>query len=219
LEEGPEEQFIYVSSSSQDIYLQDFGTTATICLYFPKRGVVLVASVGDSTAMLMGGKEGARTLTTCDNVDYGDKSEKKRVLRDYAQKVTLEGGYLGPSAKASVYSYHRLAMTRALGHKFLVNYGVLPNPREVRSFEIGGAGWIVVASDGIWDVLEGDEVLTIIKSGKTTREGAELLVKSVIELERDNPDCDNTTVALVRIEQKQEEKKETKTTGEKINKV
>jgi serine/threonine protein phosphatase PrpC len=63
-----------------------------------------------------------------------------------------------------------LNMTRALGHVMLSQHGVSHRPdvghcrvdgEEVKGEK--GEGWVVMGSDGLWDVLTADEVLLLVE--------------------------------------------------------
>jgi serine/threonine protein phosphatase PrpC len=48
-------------------------------------------------------------------------------------------------------------MTRALGHPVLSRYGVLPEP-EFSTALMNVGDRLIIASDGLWDVVENDEI-------------------------------------------------------------
>lgn len=65
------------------------------------------------------------------------------------------------SPNDATYGFHSLAMTRALGHKFLEKYGVTWDP-HVRFFQITPEDIVlVVASDGLFDVVNNKAILSL----------------------------------------------------------
>lgn len=122
--------------------------TAAIARRLPEGGVELhVANVGDSRALLVGAF-GNRRLTVDHRTD--DASELER--------VKSEGGFVLHRRVGGV-----LSVTRALGDHFL-KPGVSCDP-DVSTYG-GGAPdetvALVIASDGLWDTLQDDEVNEII---------------------------------------------------------
>lgn len=115
-----------------------------------------------------------------------------------------------------------LNMTRAIGHPVLSQYGVSPEPEItitvhlnflVFSFflffffvqDVGAGDVIILASDGLWDVLENDEVAQISNSKNvknSRRNSAKKVAQSLLVAARDkyqknrqrNGRADNTTI-------------------------
>lgn len=145
---------IYQSESCPYIFLQDFGTTAVVCLYFSKAKKLIVANCGDSDAILakeVDGKISTNVLTVSHNIGQNSE-EKKRIKAICGRDTLISRGYLSPRNRT--YSFHKLAMTRALGHKFLEKYGVVSNP-VIKTISITpNDKLLVVGSDGLFDVVD-----------------------------------------------------------------
>jgi hypothetical protein len=77
-----------------------------------------------------------------------------------------------------------LAMARAFGDFCLKDYGVISVPeisyRQLTDRDL----FIVLASDGIWDVLSNDEVVHIVASAPTHSTAAQALVESAVRVWR-----------------------------------
>ncbi|CAM6017072.1 unnamed protein product [Sphagnum balticum] len=77
-----------------------------------------------------------------------------------------------------------LAMARAFGDFCLKDYGVISMPemsyRQLTERDL----FIVLASDGIWDVLSNDEVVHIVASAPTRSTAARALVESAVRVWR-----------------------------------
>ncbi|CAM6014227.1 unnamed protein product [Sphagnum balticum] len=77
-----------------------------------------------------------------------------------------------------------LAMARAFGDFCLKDYGVISDPeisyRQLTDRDL----FIVLASDGIWDVLSNDEVVHIVASAPTHSTAAQALVESAVRVWR-----------------------------------
>lgn len=146
------------------VLLQDFGTTAVLCIYWEETQKLMVANCGDSDA-LIGRWDGAsgqlqpNLLAVSDNVACTTNGEQERIRREHGKKTKFGGGYLSPND--GTYGFHSLAMTRALGHKFLEKYGVTWDP-HIRLFQITAEDVVlVVASDGLFDVVNSKAVLSM----------------------------------------------------------
>jgi serine/threonine protein phosphatase PrpC len=154
----------YQSASCPYVLLQDFGTTAVVCVYWEESQKLLVANCGDSDALIGRFDAAAKTiqpnlLTISDNVSCMSAGEQERIKRDFGRKTKFGGGYLSPND--ATYGFHSLAMTRALGHKFLEKYGVAWDP-HIRQFQITPEDLVlVVGSDGLFDVVNSKAILSV----------------------------------------------------------
>lgn len=71
-----------------------------------------------------------------------------------------------------------LAMSRVLGHSGVANLGIIPDP-DVKSFELtSGDRCLVLASDGVWDFIDDQEV---IDTAKKFRPDANAACKALVE--------------------------------------
>ncbi|XWS68604.1 hypothetical protein CRYUN_Cryun04dG0104700 [Craigia yunnanensis] len=71
-----------------------------------------------------------------------------------------------------------LAMARAFGDFCLKEYGVISIPEFSHRFLTERDQFIVLASDGVWDVLSNEEVVEIVSSAPTRSSAARILVDS-----------------------------------------
>jgi serine/threonine protein phosphatase PrpC len=125
------------------------GSTATIALIHDSAvgKMLYVANVGDSRAVLVGGPVAKQV-----SVDHHatNKSEVQRIERS--------GGCI---FRKRVFG--TLSVTRAFGdHEFKSGAGVSCVP-DVSSHRVHGGKALVVASDGVWDVLDGADVQEILE--------------------------------------------------------
>lgn len=205
----------YASPDCPYVLLQDFGTTAVVCIYWEETQKLMVANCGDSDA-LIGRWDGTTKqiqptlLAINDNVCCTTNGEQERIKRDFGRKAKFGGGYLSPNDET--YGFHSLAMTRALGHKFLEKYGVTWDP-HIRSFQITPEDIVlVVASDGLFDVVNTKAVLSVAAERHlvqgtlrtlTPHESSERLVKLALgnwKRQFSSVDvADNTTVCVIKL--------------------
>ncbi|CAL0323650.1 unnamed protein product [Lupinus luteus] len=71
-----------------------------------------------------------------------------------------------------------LAMARAFGDFCLKEYGVISIPEFYHRVLTDGDQFIVIASDGVWDVLSNEEVVEIVSSAPTRSSAARSVVAS-----------------------------------------
>ena len=95
-----------------------------------------------------------------------------------------------------------LAMSRSIGDKIAHSVGVSDEP-ELKSFEYDGTEkFIVLASDGIWEYIHGDECIKVLRpyyeEKKDVEEAAYALVKEAFrKWKRKEVAIDDITVIVV----------------------
>lgn len=123
------------------------GCTATTALAHRIHGEVTlyVANVGDSRAVILGDGDAKRVT-----IDHRacDPGEARRVEREGA--VVRNGRVAGA-----------LAVSRSLGDHYL-KPGVSCEP-DICTYHVAGARVLVIASDGLWDFVDDDEVQEVVE--------------------------------------------------------
>lgn len=174
------------------------GSTASLLLIIDSPMDIWLANVGDSTIygiIESGSKENVkiRKLSVDHNVNH--KSERQRIVN--GKQHTIEDGYVVTQEG------HMLAMTRALGDS---DFGDLISPEPSIKRIKSPYTIFALASDGIWDVMNGKalwEKLYPPKERKAWRESA-FRVNSWRNKEFDQHD--NTSLILVYVNYKEYEK-------------
>jgi protein phosphatase 1L len=148
-----------------DLPLSDCGSTATVLLVHGH--TLSVAWVGDSRALLVTGG-GWRVLTPDHRITRAD--ERRRVV--------AAGAALDPPYAVDPVTGQGLMVTRALGDQALRRIGIVAEP-EVASvrFKSDDVGF-VVATDGLWDVIDEAAVAEVCRTGNP-QEAADGLVDLV----------------------------------------
>lgn len=158
--------------------LPSAGSTATLILC--RQTALSIAWVGDSRAVLVG-TTGARVLTPDHRIDR----------KDELQRCLDAGAELMPPYVVDPVTLLGLMMTRALGDRALRRIGVIPEPETVSvALDAGDVG-LVVATDGLWDVVGNEEAAAICR-GLDAQAAADRLVDLVAS--RDG--SDNVTVVV-----------------------
>ena len=136
------------------------------------------ANVGDSRIVLYRGGRSIR-------LTYDHKASDPLEM----QRVEEAGGLIMKSRVNGM-----LAVTRSLGDKFFDSL-VVGNPFTT-SVEITDADqFLIIACDGLWDVIDDQEACELIKNIDEPKEAARILVRYALE----NGTTDNVTVMVVSL--------------------
>ena len=148
------------------------GSTATILLF--QDNIVYCANVGDSTAFIV-----YDNFIKKISIDHKctDPKEEERIL--------LNGGKITKNRVMG-----QLVLSRCLGDLYCKKYGVSNMPDiSVNKLE-GNVKYVVVASDGVWDVVKENELLQLSKNRKNAEGFCKDLVKLAIDKDtKDNVSC------------------------------
>ena len=143
------------------------GTTCTSIIISQNK--IICSNVGDSRAILARYENGIYNSINLSR-------DHKPTETDEMKRILLEGGrikqfydpkikeYIGPERiwlKNS--EIPGLAMSRSIGDSIAHNVGVISEPEIKKVNFIGTEKFIVIASDGIWEYIDSDECINIIK--------------------------------------------------------
>ena len=151
---------------------ENTGSTATIVLIQDNK--IYCANVGDSRAYIIYNNS-IKQIT----VDH------KCSIPEEAERIMNAGGKITKNRVQG-----QLVLTRSLGDLYVKKYGVTNLPDiSVNKIDYN-IRYVVIASDGIWDVVDEKTVLSMSKSRKNAEEFCKDLVKLAIEKEtKDNVSC------------------------------
>lgn len=177
------------------------GTTCTVGLL--QGSTLCVANVGDSAAVL--GSETDDDLVserlTEHHCGLNEKeAERIRCRHQLHARLLPRDGYL--AITSGHLAGYELSVTRALGHKFLHDHGVITRPDVSLTTLEERHCCLIMATDGVWDVMGGDEavrhVMDSAAEGLSAQEAAAQLVLHAEELAACSPggDADNTSAVV-----------------------
>lgn len=140
-----------------------------------------VANVGDSRAYLSrNGK------AVCLTKDHKVTSEEER------KRITSMGIHLNPGQNR----LNGLAVSRALGDHFAkkIGCGLIGKPYVSQSYQLTPEDQLlIVASDGLWDVMSGQRAIDLALTVSSAQEMADLLMSTALH----SPKCvDNVTIIV-----------------------
>ncbi|OAY77305.1 probable protein phosphatase 2C 34 [Ananas comosus] len=156
------------------------GTTA---LTIVKQGdLMVIANVGDSRAVLATTSDNGSLVPIQLTVDF------KPNLPQEAERITRCNGRI--FCLTDEPGVHRiwlpneeapgLAMSRAFGDYCIKNYGLISVPEVTQRRITSRDQFIILATDGVWDVISNQEAVRIVSSTKKRGKSAKRLVECAI---------------------------------------
>ena len=170
--------FYLMDKEIEKIKATEVGNTATVV--FINNRLLYCANVGDSSCAIIGKtNEFITTEDKCTN-----KKEQKRIEK--------EGGTIIDDRLGGI-----LAVSRGLGDFDLKTKGLTCEPHITKRLIDHNMHYCVLASDGVWDVLNPDEVARIIQSNKF-----EEAAKEIVETSMDRGSEDNISCIVIELNKK-----------------
>ena len=152
------------------------GSTGTIVYIERVNGKRLLycANVGDSRCVLVN-RKGTMRMSHDDRVD--DKKERDRVIR--------QGGVIFNGRV-----YGTLMLTRCFGDWSVKKYGVVVEPHIIKIELNEDDQYLLIASDGVWDVIRDEECRKFTETSDNTLETCKYFVKECLKRKStDNISC------------------------------
>jgi serine/threonine protein phosphatase PrpC len=148
------------------------GSTATIVLIQDNK--IYCANVGDSRAYII-----------YDNYIKKITFDHKCSVPEEAERIIKAGGKITKNRVQG-----QLVLSRSLGDLYVKKYGVINLPDISTNTIDYNIKYVIIASDGIWDVVDEKTVLNMSKMKKNADDFCKDLVKLAIEKEsKDNISC------------------------------
>ncbi|XP_073223928.1 probable protein phosphatase 2C 59 [Cicer arietinum] len=157
---------------------RDAGSTASTAILVGDR--LLVANVGDSRAVIC---RGGNAIAV--------SRDHKPDQTDERQRIEDAGGFVMWAGTWRVGGV--LAVSRAFGDRLLKQY-VVADP-EIQEEKVDSSlEFLILASDGLWDVVSNEEAVAMIKPIEDAEEAAKRLMKEAYQ----RGSSDNITCVVVR---------------------
>ncbi|KAL5728900.1 hypothetical protein ACHQM5_001927 [Ranunculus cassubicifolius] len=143
---------------------------------------LIISNLGDSRAILGTISDDSELVTVQLTTDLTPDlpHEAERILQ-------CNGRIFGMEAEPSiqrVWLPHSdlpgLAMTRCFGDFGVKNYGIIPIPQMTYHQLTNKDHFLVLATDGVWDVLTNDQVASIVWAVKTEEKAAKAIVDAAV---------------------------------------
>jgi protein phosphatase 1L len=159
---------------------------STACVVLVDNNTITVANTGDSRAILVSEPEPNDIRAVALSIDH------KPDRLDERERIAKAGGTVSHWGVWRVEGV--LAMSRAIGDKSLKKY-VIPDP-DIMTREIkNGDKFVVVGTDGVWDVLQNHQVAEVLAGISDPEEAAMRLMQEIVN----RGIVDNTTVIVVDV--------------------
>lgn len=159
-----------------------FSGTTAVCAIKQGRDLI-IANLGDSRAVLATMSDTGYLQAVQLTVDH------KPSVPEEAARIKRSGGRVfGLKDEPGVMrvwlpgeNSPGLAMARSLGDMRLKRHGVIPAP-EVTSRRVTGADlFMVLATDGVWDVLSNEEVVSIVCATPRKQHASKAVVEAAVQ--------------------------------------
>jgi len=168
----------YLAIDSEALELSgNSGSTAVSALVIGDR--LYIANIGDARAVLS--RKGKAVRLSKDH-KAGDPQEKKRVEK--------AGGKITTSDIPRVEG--RLALARSFGDKSLKKY-VIADPYVTETTLTPQDDFLILACDGVWDVLKDQEAVDLIKNEEDPQKAADMIKNAALQ----KGSTDNISVMVV----------------------
>ena len=172
---------------------------------------MIVPNIGDSRAVLGRYDKITNTYKAIElSRDHKptEKDESKRIYDNDGriQPFTEEGEFVGPQRVwLKDEEVPGLAMTRSFGDRVASMVGVISEPEILRLNYNGNEKFIVIASDGIWEYIDSEECVKIIKdyyeNNMDAVGGLNALVKEAFKRwKNENDNVDDITAIVIFFE-------------------
>lgn len=163
------ESFLFSAFKNTETKLRksgiDYSNSGTCCVsVFFQGNNCTIANLGDSRAVLCRWIKDKIAIELSTDHKPTNKEEKARILKKggRVEKMQFNGGPIGPYRVWADDEGPGIAMTRTLGDLQAKKIGLISEP-EIKHIELKpGDRFIVVASDGLWDVMDSAEVVGFI---------------------------------------------------------
>jgi serine/threonine protein phosphatase PrpC len=159
---------------------KEVGNTATVV--FINNKLLYCANVGDSSCCIIG--------KTNEFISKDDKCTNKKEIK----RVEKAGGQIKDGRLGGI-----LAVSRGLGDFDLKNKGLICEPHVIKKLIDHSMTHCVLASDGVWDVLNPNDVAQIIHDNNYNIDG---VAKIIVETAMDKGSEDNISCIVIELNKK-----------------
>lgn len=188
---------------------RDSGATATMVLV--AGGLLLCANVGDSRAVLCSEDCGTWEAAQI-SVDHRPEAERERIVRaggvvDACRGMGFEAvdGEGKPYGPARVWTEDHaslgIAMSRSMGDTEGIPAGIISTPDVIEKTLKREDKIVIIASDGVWEVLTNEEAMDIVKEfygrGEAEEAAKELVRIAAKEWRKTGNSIDDITAVVI----------------------
>ena len=159
------------------------GSTCTVIFIYKDQNlnkkIFYCANVGDSKCYLITTKN-IKQISIDHNCN--DKNEVERIKKSGG--IVFNGRVFGT-----------LILTRSIGDKELKKYGVINEPSIYKKEIENEDKYLILASDGVWDVVNEDDIFNLSKNNFESEE----FCKNIIQMSKDGDTRDNVSCIVIKL--------------------
>ena len=168
--------FLLMDKEIEETKAMEVGNTATIV--FINNRLLYCANVGDSSCCLIGNK--------AEFISIDDKCTNKKEIK----RIEKAGGEIIDGRLGGI-----LLVSRGLGDFDLKNKGLSSEPHITKRLIDHNLNYCVLASDGVWDVLNPDDVSKIIQETSNINN----MAKAIVEKAKEKGTEDNISCIVIEL--------------------
>ncbi|XP_009782883.1 putative protein phosphatase 2C 65 [Nicotiana tabacum] len=162
--------------------IESYSSGTTAVTLFKQEEHLLIGNLGDSRAIICTRDEKNQLISEQLTVDL-----KPHIPSEYERIKSCKGRVMAMEQEPNVYRVWMpdedcpgLAMARAFGDFCLKDYGLISVPEVYYRKLTERDEFVVLATDGVWDVLSNDEVIRIVATARKRSMAAKLLVECAV---------------------------------------
>ena len=180
-QENFKELFNIIDNKIKDLNLLNIGSTACIIYITKENGkkVLYSANIGDTRSVLISSN------------DYKRLSYDHRATDTNEYNRIVQSGGIVFAGRV----YGTLMLSRAFGDWELKTYGVISEPHVTKININENDKYVIMASDGIWDVLDDADVYEISKNFENSKD----LCNNIVEKALDKGSMDNISCFVINL--------------------
>ncbi|KAK4377607.1 hypothetical protein RND71_003903 [Anisodus tanguticus] len=162
--------------------IESYSSGTTAVTLFKQEEHLFIGNLGDSRAIICTRDEKNQLISQQLTVDL-----KPHLPSEYERIKSCQGRVMAMEQEPNVYRVWMpdedcpgLAMARAFGDFCLKDYGLISVPEVYYRKLTESDEFVVLATDGLWDVLSNDEVIRIVATTRKRSLAARTLVESAV---------------------------------------
>ena len=180
-QENFKELFNIIDNKIKDLNLLNIGSTACIIYITKENGkkVLYSANIGDTRSVLISSN------------DYKRLSYDHRATDTNEYNRIVQSGGIVFAGRV----YGTLMLSRAFGDWELKSYGVISEPHVTKININENDKYVIIATDGIWDVLDDADVYEMSKNFENSKD----LCNNIVEKALDKGSMDNISCFVINL--------------------
>ncbi|CAF2616123.1 unnamed protein product [Rotaria sp. Silwood2] len=179
--------FIHLDKNLMEVVKDHSGSVCIAALISPKSAFLI--NIGDCRGIIIS-KDGQILSATKDH---------KPDVRKEQERIRKAGGHITKPKNSVLRVEDKLAMTRALGD-YSLDKNVIPALPDVIEYpRDSSAAYLIIASDGIWDVMSNEQVASFI-SQRASNTTLDDIISQLFDYCLQQQSTDNMTIYVVKLD-------------------